>query len=450
MRLVILRAKGGVGGSSVSLSLAKYYALIGKKVLLVDSDAISTASSAFGLKGLGLIQLAKRGESYEKAVTNVSIGKGSITVLKIMSDGVPVEYERMDLLTNKEKITKAYLQILERDNYDVTIVDTFPVVTPLEAIVGWEYSTYTSKFKEKSKYIMVSEPSKPSLEATERYYNILRENNHIANGIDVAILNKVDVNILSYNEIFSILIDYMDRVNSNVGAVLPYEPRVARGLENIVSVAVPVQLMEVGHYLLNPSKGRKVIIPKPGDEIKTAALLDATILLKANIRVAEESIRDISNKYREVYPNSSIFLFTSTGTTTQTTNVIVFRSIFTYLSERTKVKTLDDAIRIAKRLALEIIDEVKKHKFEKNVLVFYPSDDIEPVSEYCDRALLAKTFWNELLLQLMFSLEKTSVIVVCNPMKANCSPLEDLVDFVIEATYGPEGMKYQLEYSKFY
>ena len=448
MRIVVLRAKGGSGGSTVSLSLAKHFAYKGKKVLLVDSDVISTISSVFGLRGLGLIQLVKEGQPPEKAVVNMSLRNGSLTVLKIFSDGVPVEYERIDLVKNIEDVSEAYLGLLKKGNFDVTIVDTLPATTPLEPIVGWESSTYRKYVNEKSKYIMVSEPVKPSIEASIRYYGILKEKEHITSGIDVAVLNKVDTRVLSYNEIFSTLLEFMERIDSHVGVVLAYQPELSKTLEDFENMKVPVQIMELAHYLERPPLTKKVVIPQKGDLLKKVVFQNVNVLLKTrSIGGAEDTIRLLANMVREYYKESSLFLFSATSTMS-TPNIINFKTIYSFLSERSKVKSLDDAIRLAKRLAIEISDEVKKYKFEKNIIVFYLSNDIEPIVEQCDLFLLSKSFWNELLLQLTFTLENTSVIVVCNPQRANCHPLEELVDMTLEVSPDQEGLNYLVEFSK--
>lgn len=59
MRIAVLKAKGGVGGSTIAASLAKYLALRGMRVLLIDRDLVGTVSELAGLRGNGLIQLVK-------------------------------------------------------------------------------------------------------------------------------------------------------------------------------------------------------------------------------------------------------------------------------------------------------------------------------------------------------------------------------------------------------
>ncbi len=49
-RYLFLKVKGGVGGSSLALSLGKFLALRGSKVLIVDADPVSTISELVGHK----------------------------------------------------------------------------------------------------------------------------------------------------------------------------------------------------------------------------------------------------------------------------------------------------------------------------------------------------------------------------------------------------------------
>ncbi|MGC8564332.1 MAG: AAA family ATPase [Fervidicoccaceae archaeon] len=447
MRIVVLRAKGGVGGSSITLSLSKYFALIGKKVLLVDRDAISTASSFLGIGEFGLIQLIKKGESYEKAIAKINFGKGSITALKIFSDGVPIEFEREDLIKNEDKISEAYGKILRNGNFDIIVVDTMAATTPLEVVTGWEFNTYLKYYSDKIKYIMVSDLSKPSIEGSIRYFNVLKENGYIKDRIDVALLNKVDFTKISQSETISKLVDFMDSMNSEIGIVIPYYPIDTIGRNCFEKIGVPTQIMELGNYFLRKSKGREIFLPSPFDPIKRMILSDTSVLIKGNQGNAEESVRATSRILMDVYRNSKIFIFTSLNIAPYK-DAIVFKSIYSFLTERVKVKTLDDGIRLAKKLASEITEEMRKQTFEKGIIFFFPAEDIEPLSNCCDRYLLSKIFWNELLSQLMSNFENISIAVICDPRKADCVSIEGLVDIVIDAKEEGGEVKYTIEYSK--
>ncbi|PNV78945.1 MAG: hypothetical protein C0179_08150 [Fervidicoccus sp.] len=447
MRIDILRAKGGVGGSSISLSLSKYFAMIGKRVLLVDRDAISTASSYLGLSGLGLIQLIKKGEGYEKALAKVQFGRGSITALKLFSDGIPIEYERDDLIKNKERISEAYGKILENGSFDIVIVDTMAATTPLEVVTGWEYATFHQHSSEKSTYIMISDPSKASIEGSIRYFKVLKENGHISERIDAAVLNKVDFSRISQSEFLSTLLEFMDSMGSEIGVAIPYYPIYQVEQVDFEKIGVPTQVMELGNYLIRKPRGREIILPSPLDPIKRIVFSSSSALIKADYNGAQEVIRAASRVLRESYSNSKGFLFTSLSIY-PFIGITVFKSVYSYLSERTKLKSLDDGIRLAKKLAGEITEEMRKQSFEKGLIFFFPSEDIEPSSDCCDRSLLSKTFWNELLTQLMSNFENISIAVICDPQKANCLAVEGHVDLVVEARAEDGEIRYILEYSR--
>lgn len=449
MRIVVLRAKGGVGGSALCLSLSKYFAMKGKRVLLVDRDAISTASSMFGLSGLGLIQLVKNEESYERAIARVDVGRGSITVLKVFSDGVPVEYEREDLLKYREKLSTIYGRILREGNFDLVIVDTMPATTPLEPIVGWEYSTYMSYSEDKtSKYILVSEPSRTSIEASVRYYRVLKKDRHLERGVEAAVLNKVDLASMSESEHLSLILNFMDSVESEVGVIVPIYPAYDLLNESLEKVGIPTQIMELGSYLIGRLKKRKIIVPSPTDPLKRSVLLDISALVKCDQNGAESTMRAIANYLKDSYPSSKMFLLTSLSTP-PFAGIAVFRSLFSFSTERVKVKSLDEGVRLAKRIGGEIVNELSKEKLEKKVVIFYPSEDIEPVSDCCDRGVLSKLFWNELISHIMQNSPSTSLLIFCDPGRTSCYPIEDSVDMVIEARLGGEGTtSYRIDYSR--
>jgi cellulose biosynthesis protein BcsQ len=79
-RYVFLKVKGGVGGSSLALSLGKFLALRGSKVLIVDADPVSTISELVGHKAKGIIQAVKENLDYRTSLKTIETGKGTLTV----------------------------------------------------------------------------------------------------------------------------------------------------------------------------------------------------------------------------------------------------------------------------------------------------------------------------------------------------------------------------------
>ncbi|BCS92212.1 AAA family ATPase [Metallosphaera javensis (ex Sakai et al. 2022)] len=146
MRISVLSSKGGVGKSTVAISLSKVLAMMGFPVLLVDRDLVGYASYTAGIKGPGLVSSVSDG--IESTVyRDIAVGKGSVTVLKYFGDGprykTDIDKFHMDSKLG-DKGWAIYTRILRMKEYSFVIVDNAQLVRPEDDIVKHELE----KFKE--------------------------------------------------------------------------------------------------------------------------------------------------------------------------------------------------------------------------------------------------------------------------------------------------------------
>jgi cellulose biosynthesis protein BcsQ len=142
-RYVFLKVKGGVGGSSLALSLGKFLALRGSKVLIVDADPVSTISELVGHKAKGIIQAVKENLDYRTSLKTIETGKGTLTVLRIYSEGIPLEVEKRDLLSFKDKFSETYTKALNSENFDYVIVDHEAALSHEDPLFSIERKNFT-------------------------------------------------------------------------------------------------------------------------------------------------------------------------------------------------------------------------------------------------------------------------------------------------------------------
>jgi len=147
----VLKAKGGVGGSTVAASIAKFLALRGMKVLLIDRDLVGTISELAGLRGNGLIQLVKEESDPRGALASLQVGRGVLDVLKLFSDGVPVEVEQEDARNLRDGLTAAYSDLIRAGFFDAALpLFSYPSVAFVQ--VPQNYTEIASPIAMGSKY----------------------------------------------------------------------------------------------------------------------------------------------------------------------------------------------------------------------------------------------------------------------------------------------------------
>ncbi len=124
--LSIVNQKGGVGKTTTAVNLATIFAVMGKKVLLIDLDSQGNSSS-----GLGINQERRRVTCYHilcgMDVIENAIIPSEVPGLSIISSNTNLAAVEMELFDkeNNELILKKSLQSIQ-DDYDYIFIDCPP------------------------------------------------------------------------------------------------------------------------------------------------------------------------------------------------------------------------------------------------------------------------------------------------------------------------------------
>ncbi len=126
--MVLASQKGGVGKTTTAVNMAAYFALMGKKTLLVDMDLQGNATTHLGINRRAL----------DKTMFDVMTGKETIENVILQSkveclDVAPantdlrnIETDEGKKLSNLGKLKKALVEVSDR--YDYVFIDTSPHV----------------------------------------------------------------------------------------------------------------------------------------------------------------------------------------------------------------------------------------------------------------------------------------------------------------------------------
>jgi hypothetical protein len=405
------------------------------KVLLVDNDFVSTSSSLAGLRGKGFIQLIKEGSDGRGALASLEIGPGSLDVLKLFSDGVPVEVEREDARSLREKLLSSYKGILKERGYDFLVIDNDPAVTPLDPVFSFLMDACSDQsLKSQTTGIMVMEPDETNVKAIIRYARVLRS--YGLSCLDIVIANKVESDMESVRKAFDFVHEVMEETGARLGALVPFLDELRRLPVSIEALHIPTQVMEIGNAIvrrLHSSKGAfYVYIPDPNDPLRRVALTLSSAMVKLySFQFTDVAKRLIDVMKREFGEETRICLLDPEGKVSAPGSRRI-ALMPAYLSDRLKQRGIEDSVKMARRLAQDTVSSCGRSS-SPSLLIVSSTDSLEPVSTYSDQSLLSKEFWREFLAHVRSSDQSMIVFLFCDVASGRCDALDGLADFTLSS-----------------
>ncbi|WP_158613737.1 ParA family protein [Sulfodiicoccus acidiphilus] len=166
--------KGGVGKSTLAVSIAKLLARNGDTVLLVDRDIIGWSSRLLGHEGPSLLHCAASGEEGQFWVTREE-GKGRLTAVRINPDP-PLFVKDFKVIKEDPSRFNRYVKLYEAllRNHEIVVVDNPPNVFQGDEAVDLEHRAFTNLRRDERWYrVYVSDPSERGISAVLQYMEVL-------------------------------------------------------------------------------------------------------------------------------------------------------------------------------------------------------------------------------------------------------------------------------------
>ncbi|AWR98468.1 tyrosine-protein kinase family protein [Metallosphaera hakonensis] len=253
MRISIRSSKGGVGKSTIAISLAKALAMKGYDVLLMDRDVVGYASYLAGIQGLGLVANLSEGKEID-VIRDFQVGDGSFTVLKYFGDGPRYRPDLGKIHANKELMNKGweyYREFLTRKKYSFFIVDNAPMVMPKDEINVYEMEQFTSMFPHVPiKYIMVSDGLKQTIDDNIRYAKSLQS--EIGENLGF-VINMIKPD--SVSEYRGVIGEIVRDMRFKIGALIPFYSELFQYTGDIQDFPVITQVKQLAEKIESGSEG---------------------------------------------------------------------------------------------------------------------------------------------------------------------------------------------------
>jgi MinD-like ATPase involved in chromosome partitioning or flagellar assembly len=448
-RYVFLKVKGGVGGSSLALSLGKFLALRGSHVLIVDADPVSTISELVGHKAKSIIQAIKENRDHRTSLKTIEARNGSLTVLRMYSGRIPLEVEKRDLLSLKDKFSDIYRTVLTSEEFDYVIVDHATALSYEDPLFYIERKIFHETYQRiPEEIIMVLEPTLFSLSCTKRYIDALQAKEQLP--FAAIIVNKVPLDYDAILRAREMLEEAMEYSGAKTGALIPiindyilYRPGV------FMLYPVPVGIMEIALALERNKK--KIYLPSRLDALKKTVYTRSTMLVEIGSPNILKYIQEIMEVPKKIFSEDfkTIIFSTQKFSTLNAETTYVDYYATTYSYEATKLKTgaIEEVIRLAKKLAQDFTREIGADETEK-IIVMATINDLEPIFTSEEAPKLSRAFWREFLESLRHGTGNTSIILLCEPIGTQCQALREFVDIAVRAEYKEGLPEYTILQSK--
>jgi len=224
MRITVYGVKGGIGKSTICLTLGKTLARKGKKVLIIDRDPLGWSSNVIGIKDKGLINSIIDNTS-ANFFKSVKVENGYLDVIKFYGDPSRVFNDAQVLSRNKEakkKFEEIYSNILQNNKYDIYIVDNFAMVSYNDDIVFHERELFYRILPNIVSYrIYVSDHSTTTLKNTENYIEKIERSANIGKPLGLSV-NMVPPYPKDLEEIRIKVEEILQRKKLGIGIIIPF------------------------------------------------------------------------------------------------------------------------------------------------------------------------------------------------------------------------------------
>jgi len=437
-RIGVLGVKGGVGKSTIALSLSLLLAKSSKNVLLIDRDILGYASSVSGIRGKGLLSKVIDGETdYWNSVSKLNLGEGSLTVLKLYGDGERFYNDIKFLHSNYEKMTlfsQVYKNFLTSQHYDYFVVDNYQAVSVNSPLIIDELENFYSVLSDVIDLrVYVTNYSLSSIYSTIDYA-VKLEKSITYKGFPLAfIINMVPSTFDDMEQAKKYASIAKEKIGTKFSLIIPLHQELIKF--SLTLFEFPESITEEVRPLVNALitedfESREV--PLLTDSIETV-VEDSNVILV----VGEPSAGKIDLVSKVLVKKQKNIILVSTNPKMSEklkklgikfTNLTVMHK---FKEDRFKLKNMSEIIRVSKKLSTEIV----KALTDDSCLVIYRANDISPASNCCDVIAEKQEFWSSFISTLKFK-GNVPVIIICDKIGNECENLEPFVDYVVEVKEG--------------
>ncbi|MCI4407841.1 MAG: AAA family ATPase [Thermofilum sp.] len=433
-RICVLGVKGGVGKSTIALSLSLLLAKSSKNVLFIDKDIFGYASSVSGIRGKGLLSKVIDGETdYWNSVSKHNFGEGSLTVLKLYGDGERFYNDIKLLHSNYEKRTlfsQVYKNFLTSQRYDYFVVDNYQGVSADSPLILDELEDFYSVLSDVINLrVYVTNYSLNSIYSTIDYA-VKLEKSITYKGFPLAfIVNMVPSTFDDLEQARKYASVAKEKTGTKFSLIIPIYQELIRFSLTLHEFpeSVTEEVRPLVNALITEDFESKEVTLLPGSIEKVVE--DANVVLV----VGEPCASKIDFVLRVLVKKEKNIILVSTNPKMSEklkklgikfTNLTVTDK---FKEDRFNFKNIREIIRASKKLSTEIV----KALTDNSCLVIYRTNDITPASNCCDVIAEKQEFWSSFISNLKFK-GNVPVIFICEKIGNECESLEPFVDYVVE------------------